>query len=82
MRKTLVIAAAGAALAIGVPAAFAVGGSPSTTTTPVQSTQTPQPDQQRPNGDDCPEKGGGHEPDGGSAPPAPDSGTTTETPSL
>jgi hypothetical protein len=57
MKKYLALAAAGGALAIGVPAALAATESPDTSNTPVQSA-TPAPDQQRPNGDDCPEKGG------------------------
>ena len=55
MRKILVLAAAGAALAIGVPKAFAVGDTPSSNNAPVQNAQ---PDQQRPDRDDCPEKHG------------------------
>ena len=51
--KLLAIAAAGGALAIGVPAALAATDAPSTT--PVQNA-TPAPD--HPRGDDCPEKGG------------------------
>ena len=60
MKKYLAIAAAGGALAIGVPAAFAATDAPeSTTNTPVQSTTpTPAPDQQRPDREDCPEKDG------------------------
>jgi hypothetical protein len=60
MKKYLALAAAGGALAIGVPAAFAATDAPSTT--PVQSA-TPTPDQQQPRGDDCPfEHGGGNAP--------------------
>ena len=60
MKKYLAIAAAGGALAIGVPAAFAATDAPeNTTNTPVQSTTpTPAPDQQRPDREDCPEKDG------------------------
>ena len=82
MRKILVLAAAGAALAFGVPAAVALGDSPSSnapSTAPIQSTQ---PEQQRPDHDDCPEKDGrgrGDAPEqGGSAAPAP----STESPSI
>jgi hypothetical protein len=57
MKKLLAIAAAGGALAIGVPAALAATDAPDTQNQPVQSA-TPTPDQQRPNGDDCPEKDG------------------------
>ena len=59
MKKYLAIAAAGGALAIGVPAAFAATDAPETTTpnTPVQ-TATPTPEQQRPDREDCPEKDG------------------------
>jgi hypothetical protein len=66
MKKYLALAAAGGALAIGVPAAFAATGAPSTT--PVQSA-TPSPDRQQPRGDDCPfEDGrGGGSPSGGSS---------------
>ena len=85
MRKILVLAAAGAALAVGVPAAVALGDSPTSNTvnTPVQNTQPEQaqPDRERPNGDDCPEKDGrgrGDGEQGGSAAPAP----STETPSI
>jgi hypothetical protein len=65
MKKYLAIAAAGGALAIGVPAALAATDAPETT--PVQSA-TPTPDQQRPDRDDCPEKGGSG---GGQSPSAP-----------
>ena len=54
MKKFLVIAAAGGALAIGVPAAFAVTGTPQTQT--IQQESTPAPQLER-GGDDCPEKG-------------------------
>ena len=56
MKKFLVIAAAGGALAIGVPAAFAVTDSPTPQTIQQESTPTPAP---RDRGDDCPEKNGG-----------------------
>lgn len=56
MKKFLVIAAAGGALAIGVPAAIAATDSPTTQTIQQESTPAPQPE--RPNGDDCPEKNG------------------------
>jgi hypothetical protein len=79
--KLLAIAAAGGALAVGVPAALAATDAPDTTNTPVQSA-TPAPDQQRgerPNGDDCPEKdgqgGGGSDSNQGST--APDAPTAT-----
>ncbi len=51
MKKFLVIAAAGGALAIGVPAAFAVTDTPQTQQTPTQTIQqesTPAPQQERP----------------------------------
>jgi hypothetical protein len=78
MKKFLIIAAAGAALAAGVPAALAATGgadpAPATTFQPVQQEQeTPQaqPEQQRPDRGDCPEKdGGGGESAGGAAPSA------------
>jgi hypothetical protein len=54
MKKFLVIAAAGGALAIGVPAAFAATGTPQTQT--IQQESTPAPQQEQPRGDDCPEK--------------------------
>jgi uncharacterized low-complexity protein len=57
MKKYLALAAAGGALAIGVPAAFAATDAPSTQNTPVQ-TATPTPDQSRPDDGDCPEKNG------------------------
>ena len=63
MKKYLALAAAGGALAIGVPAAFAATDAPSTPNTPVQSA-TPTPDQSRPdNGGrgDCPEHDGGNQ---------------------
>jgi hypothetical protein len=68
MKKFLIIAAAGAALAAGVPAAIAAtDGSeptPATTFQPVQQEeQTPQPERRRPDRGDCPEKDGA--PDGG-----------------
>ena len=61
MKKFLVIAAAGGALAIGVPAAFAVTDTPQTPTQTIQqeSTPTPAPEQPRERGDDCPEKNDG-----------------------
>jgi hypothetical protein len=60
MKKFLAIAAAGGALAIGVPAALAATDAPENTpNTPVQSTTpTPSPDQQRPDREDCPFKDG------------------------
>ena len=71
MKKYLALVAAGGALAIGVPAAFAATDAPSTPNTPVQSA-TPTPDQSRPDSDgdgrggrDCPEHDGNG---GGSAP--------------
>ena len=72
MRKILVIAAAGVALAIGVPKAFAGGDSPSSNAPSNAPIQNAQPE--RPNHDDCPEKDGG-----GSA--APSQGTT-ENPEI
>ena len=47
MKKYLALVAAGGALAIGVPAAFAATHAPSTPNTPVQSA-TPTPDQSPP----------------------------------
>jgi hypothetical protein len=86
MKKFLALAAAGGALAIGVPAALAATDAPSTPSTPVQSTTpTPAPDQSRPDDDghrggrgDCPEHGS----DGGSgsqfAPSTPDPTATPD----
>jgi uncharacterized low-complexity protein len=80
MKKYFALAAAGGALALGVPAALAATDAPSTPqNTPVQSA-TPTPDQSRPEHGgrgDCPEKGG-DEGGGSSAPStAPgDSGTS------
>ena len=85
MKKYLAIVAAGGALAIGVPAAFAATQAP---TTPVQSA-TPTPDQSRPDdGDrgpggrgDCPEhdgSGGG----GSSSQAAPSTPDPTATPDV
>jgi hypothetical protein len=82
MKKYLALAAAGGALAIGVPAAFAATDAPSTPNTPVQSA-TPTPDQSRPDDNgpggrgDCPEKDGNG--GGGSSAPstAPDNPGTT-----
>ena len=84
MKKYLALAAAGGALAIGVPAAFAATDAPDQPNVPVQSTTpTPAPEQQRPDrGDgngrgDCPEhdgNGSGQAPEGsgsGQAPSAP-----------
>jgi hypothetical protein len=72
MKKFLVIAAAGGALAIGVPAAFAVTDAPQTQT--IQQESTPAP-QERPDREDCPEKdgqsGGGNGASGSSATPTP-----------
>jgi hypothetical protein len=73
MKKYLAIAAAGGALAIGVPAAFAATDAPTTTpNVPVQdATPTPDSQQQRPDREDCPEKdgqgGGGQAPNSGSS---------------
>ena len=60
MKQFLALAAAGGALAIGVPAALAATDAPENPrNTPVQSTTpTPAPDQQRPDREDCPEKDG------------------------
>jgi hypothetical protein len=63
MKKFLIIAAAGAALAAGVPAALAAtdnGQAPAATFQPVQQQeeQTPQPERSRPDRGDCPEKDG------------------------
>ena len=74
MKKFLIIAAAGAALAAGVPAAIAAtdGTTPeSARFQPVQQQEeTPQPERQRPDREDCPEKNGGGEAAGGTAPSA------------
>jgi hypothetical protein len=75
MKKYLALVAAGGALAIGVPAAFAATDAPSTPNTPVQSA-TPTPDQTAPdNGNDgrggrgdCPEHDGSGGGSGSSAP--------------
>jgi hypothetical protein len=77
--KLLAIVAAGGALAIGVPAALAATDAPDTTNTPVQSA-TPAPDQQRgerPNGDDCPDKGGRGSANDNQSSPTPDAPTAT-----
>jgi hypothetical protein len=61
MKKYLALAAAGGALAIGVPAALAATDAPENTTrnVPVQdATPTPDSQQQRPDREDCPEKDG------------------------
>jgi hypothetical protein len=61
MKKFLVIAAAGGALAIGVPAALAATDTPQTPTQTIQQESTPAPQQERErneNGWDCPEKDG------------------------
>ena len=84
--KLLAIIATGGALAIGVPAALAATDAPDTTNTPVQSA-TPTPDQpggERPNGDDCPEKGGRGEGSrgGNTAPDSGAQGTTTPAPTT
>ena len=84
MKKYLALAAAGGALALGVPAALAATDAPSTPNTPVQSA-TPTPDQSRPDNDggpgghgDCPEKDGNGGGGGSSAPStAPDNSGTT-----
>ena len=53
MKKYLALVAAGGALAIGVPAAFAATQAPETPNTPAQSsTATPTPDQSRPDDGD------------------------------
>ena len=73
MKKFLVIAAAGGALAIGVPAAFAVTATPQTPTQTIQQESTPAP-QERPDREDCPEKdgqGGGDGASGSAATPTP-----------
>ena len=85
MKKYFAIAAAGGALAIGVPAAFAATDSPSTSTTPVQSA-TPTPGQSAPDTDrggrgDCPEhdgSGGGSGSQGSTAPTTPDPTATPD----
>jgi hypothetical protein len=91
MKKYLAIAAAGGALAIGVPAAFAATQSPETGTTPVQSaTPTPgqtapdatTPDQDR-DGHNCPDKGGnGGGPGRGNDGDADDQGSTAPAPTT
>lgn len=58
MKKFLVIAAAGGALAIGVPAALAATDSPTTQTIQQESTPAPQ-ERNNGNGWDCPEKDNG-----------------------
>ena len=78
MKKFLIIAAAGAALAAGVPAALAATDSgqaqaPAATFQPVQQEQdTPQPERSRPDRGDCPETDGAS---GGEA-------ATTATPEI
>ena len=89
MKKFLALAAAGGALAIGVPAALAATDAPSTPSTPVQATTpTPAPDQTRPDGGhrggrgDCPEhdsNGGGQ---GSSSQAAPSTPDPTATPDV
>ena len=54
MKKLLVIAAAGGALALGVPAALAATDSPDPA--PAAVTTQPVQQQERPDRDDCPEK--------------------------
>ncbi|HEY6889880.1 MAG TPA: hypothetical protein VI300_18915 [Solirubrobacter sp.] len=82
MKKYLAIAAAGGALALGVPAAFAATQSPSAGTTPVQSA-TPTPTQTAPDRDHdghlCPDEGrnGGGADNQGSAAPAPSAPSAT-----
>lgn len=70
MKKFLVIAAAGGALAIGVPAALAATDTPQTPTQTIQQEATPAPQQERPNGDDCPEKDNGGQQSGSATPGA------------
>jgi hypothetical protein len=93
LKRTLALALTGGALAIGVPAALAAGGGGSDagtgpTAAPSTLIQDQQrPDNARPDGDDCPEKGGdqggrGGEQPGGSSGSGAESGTTTPTPSL
>ena len=65
LKRTLALALAGGTLAIGVPAALAAGGGDDTaggsTGAPpaLIQDQQQQPDQARPDRDDCPEKDGG-----------------------
>jgi hypothetical protein len=78
--KLLAIIAAGGALAVGVPAALAATDAPDTRNTPVQSA-TPTPDHprgDRPEGDDCPEKGGRGDNQSSATPDAP----TATTPEI
>jgi hypothetical protein len=90
LKRTLALALAGGSLAIGVPAALAAGGGEdpgtgSTSAPPsfIQDEQQ-QPDQARPDREDCPEKdgaqGSGGEQQGGSS--SDDAGAATEAPSL
>jgi len=88
MKKFLVIAAAGGALAVGVPAALAATDTP-TTDAPVQNVpvqtqeSTPAPQQERPNRDDCPEKDGNGNGGASTAPQGgADSSATTPSPEL
>ena len=84
LKRTLALALAGGSLAIGVPAALAATGGDSTGTTgssaPSFIQDEAQPQQQRPDREDCPEKGGAQDGagEGGSA----DQGGATGAPSV
>jgi hypothetical protein len=92
LKRTLALALAGGALAIGVPAALAAGGSDDNTTNgqpsgPAfiqdegQQGQQERPDRGPGGPGDCPEKGGadqGGSGESGSGSTAPDTGSATE----
>ena len=85
LKRTLALALAGGSLAIGVPAALAAtGGDDGTGTTrssaPSFIQDEAQPQQQRPDREDCPEKGGAQ--DGAGERGSADQGGATGAPSV